>query len=83
MTIDKKLLEILVCPESRTSLSLASDELIHKLNLKIKSGELHDRSGASLTEEIESGLVREDGQVLYPIRNGIPVLLIESGILTL
>ncbi|MEN9355194.1 MAG: hypothetical protein RL318_2519 [Fibrobacterota bacterium] len=29
---------------------------------------------------VEAGLVREDAKVLYPIRNGIPVLIADQGI---
>lgn len=29
---------------------------------------------------LEAGLIREDGQVLYPVVNGIPVLLADEGI---
>ena len=36
--------------------------------------------GQTVTEAIESGLVREDGTILYPVREGIPVLLVEEGL---
>ncbi len=38
------------------------------------------RASAKAGQALEAGLVREDGQVLYPIRHGIPLLLVESGI---
>lgn len=37
--------------------------------------------GADVTAALEAGLVREDGQVIYPVRDDIPVLLREEGIL--
>jgi uncharacterized protein YbaR (Trm112 family) len=33
-----------------------------------------------VTGRLEAGLVRADGKVLYPIRDGIPVMLVEEGI---
>ena len=33
-----------------------------------------------MSEAIESGLVREDGAYLYPVREGIPVMLIGEAI---
>ena len=36
--------------------------------------------GAAVERTLEAGLVREDGLIVYPIRDGIPVLLIDEGI---
>lgn len=80
MTIDSNLLDILACPENKTPVALAAGELIERLNLKIASGEIIERSGATVTEPLEAGLIRADGKVLYPIRDDIPVMLIEHGI---
>ena len=33
-----------------------------------------------MEKELEEALVREDGAVLYPIDDGIPVMLIEESI---
>jgi uncharacterized protein YbaR (Trm112 family) len=36
------------------------------------------RGGSAVAESIEAGLVREDGRILYPVRDGIPVMLIDE-----
>ena len=78
--IDKDLLDILVCPENRTRLELADDALVEKLNRAISAGGVQNRAGEPVAEPVEGGLVREDGTLLYPIRDGIPVLLIDEAI---
>jgi uncharacterized protein YbaR (Trm112 family) len=78
--IDKELLDILVCPENRTRLELADAKLVEKLNQAIAAGELNNRAGEPVTEPIDGGLVREDGTLLYPIRDDIPVMLTDEAI---
>ena len=80
MAIDTELLQILVCPENRTPLSEASDEIITRLNAAIEGGTLKNRDGKAVDEKIDGGLIREDGQYLYPVREEIPIMLIEEGI---
>ena len=77
--IDKELLEILACPETHQPLSEASEELVAAVNAKIASG-LENVGKNKVEGEIGGGLVREDGQILYPIRDDIPVLLVDEGI---
>ena len=78
--IDKDLLEILCCPATRQPLAEASSDQIARANEAIRAGTLKTVGGEAVTEELEAALVREDGQVLYPIRDEIPVLLIDEGL---
>jgi len=78
--IDKDLLQILACPESHQSLAEAEATLLAKINDRIAAGQAKNRAGAAVTAKLEGGLVRQDGKLVYPIREGIPVLLIDEGI---
>ena len=77
--IEKDLLEILACPETHQPLREADEALVKSINDEIAAG-LENVGGKSIDEPIEGGLVREDGAVLYPVRDRIPVLLIDEGI---
>lgn len=80
MAINRELLDILACPETKTPVSLADDALIAKLNAAIAAGTLKNRAGEKVAEKIDGGLVREDHKYLYPIREDIPIMLIDEGI---
>lgn len=79
--VDPELLKMLVCPETHQPLREADQALLAKLNEAIRAGLIKNRGGEMVQETISEALVREDGKVLYPVREGIPVLLIDEGIL--
>ena len=78
--IAKDLLSLLVCPESRTPVHQAEAEVLAQLNDAIAKGSVSNREGQPVTERLDEALVREDGAVLYPVRDGIPVMLIGESI---
>ena len=80
MPVNPELLEILVCPETRQPVSLASEELLASLNKQIAAGELRNRGGQAVSQPLQEGLLREDGRILYPVDDSIPVMLIEESI---
>ena len=58
----------------------ASAELVESLNRAVRDGSLELPADAPANETLTGGLIREDGKFLYPVRNGIPIMLIEERI---
>jgi uncharacterized protein YbaR (Trm112 family) len=56
-------------------LSLAKSATLKEVNAAIDAGKLTTRDGRLLDERLAEALVTDDGKVLYPVANGIPVLL--------
>ena len=78
--IDPELLKILCCPETHQDLRVAEPALVEKLNQRIAAGDLKNRAGQPVKEKIAEALVHSDGKFLYPIRDDIPVMLVEEAI---
>jgi len=80
MPIDDQLLDILCCPETRQPVARAEASVLQPLNAEIEAGRLRSRGGDKVEKPIEEGLLREDGQVLYIVDDGIPIMLIGESI---
>ncbi|NUM52624.1 MAG: hypothetical protein HUU46_03170 [Candidatus Hydrogenedentes bacterium] len=78
--VDAELLSILVCPENKTPVALADDALVASANAAIERRTLKNRAGETIEERIDAGLVREDRAYMYPIRDDIPIMLIDEAI---
>ena len=78
--IDPALLAILCCPETRQDLAEAGAERIAALNQAIAAGAVRNRAGEPVAAPVDGLLVRRDGQAAYPVRDGIPVLIVEEAI---
>ena len=58
----------------------APEALVESVNRAIRDGSLKAPAGGDSAGVLDGGLVREDGKFLYPVRNGIPIMLVEERI---
>lgn len=78
--LDPLLLQLLVCPETKQRLSPLPAERLQKLAALIQEGRVRNRSGALLRGPLSGALLREDGQLAYPVVDDIPVMLSQEAI---
>jgi len=76
--IDARLLEILCCPITRRPLHVLDADTRNRVNQAIAGGDVRNHGGAPIREPLVDALVTEDGDLVYPVRDGVPVLLEEE-----
>lgn len=79
-TLDKNLLDILVCPVSGSAVELLPGEQLDALNEQIRSGAARYTDGTAVDGPLQAALVTVDGATVYPVNDGIPVMLPTRGI---
>ncbi len=80
MGFDNALLDILCCPLTQAPLERLSEAKLHRLNTLIEEKRIKNESKAVIDEPLAEALVTQDGRIAYPVRDGIPMLLIDQGI---
>ena len=78
--MDKRLLDILCCPASKTPVRLLARAELEALNGAIAAGQVLTTSGTPVGERLAEGLITVDRKLVYRIDDGIPVMLPEEGI---
>jgi len=73
--LDRKLLDIICCPVTRSPLELLPERELATLNGLIGGKRIKNREDTVVEEPLSEALVTRTGKLIYPIRDGIPVLL--------
>ena len=80
MAVEKALLDLLVCPDSKEKLTEASTALVERLNEAIRGGSLKSRGGQIVQGEVDGALVRADGKLAYLVLDEIPNMLVDEAV---
>jgi uncharacterized protein YbaR (Trm112 family) len=73
--MDKRLLDIICCPITHLPLELLDAERLSRLNAAIAGGQVRNHAEHPVAERLNEALVSRDGRLVYPVRDGIPILL--------
>ena len=82
MTIDKRLLDILCCPETKQPVKPLNSTQLEALNAALKQSALKLADGSDHTQPLKAGLITADGKTIYRIDDDIPVMLVDQAIAT-
>ena len=80
--MDRKLLDLLVCPATRQPLALLDRAGLAALNAAAEAGTLRRVDDTPQSAPLREALVTRDQRIVYRVDDGIPVLLVEEGIPT-
>jgi uncharacterized protein YbaR (Trm112 family) len=78
--MDKRLLDILCDPVTKTPVRPLQRDELDVLNRAIAAGQLDTVAGNKITHPLVAGLVTTDRKVVYRIEDDIPVMLVDEGI---
>lgn len=73
--MDRKFLDIMVCPVTKLPLELLDGQRLDQMNAAIAAGRVQNQADQQVAQVVAEALIRRDGHVVYPIIDGIPILL--------
>ena len=78
--MDKRLLDILCCPVTKTPVKPLGKAQLDALNRAIANGGVRTTADAAVSAPLQAGLITADGKVVYRIEDDIPVMLADEAI---
>ena len=78
--LNAELLALLVCPQTHQDVALANTKDLAQINEAIRQGQMRNAGGSVVDQPLEGALIRADRAIAYPIREGIPVMLVAEGL---
>jgi len=76
----KPMTHVYRCPETHQALDELDAENLRKVNEAVRAGALKNHAGETIQKIIDGGLVNADQTYIYPMRDGVPNLLIDDRI---
>lgn len=80
MSLNKELLDILVCPITKLPVRLVSSSNLKVLNRLILSGNLLNAEGERVALPLSEALITQNNTMIYPVIKSIPVMLEDQAI---
>ena len=65
---------------SHKGLSVLAKDKLARVNAAIGAGELQNHEGSPVSKALDEALITDDGKRIYPVDDGIPVLLEDESI---
>jgi len=76
--MDRRLLDILCDPVTKSPVRLLSSGELEALNRAIAAGQVRTEAGAPLAAAAAAELITRDGRTIYRIDDDIPVMLVDE-----
>ena len=78
--MDKRLLEILCCPVTKTPLRPLAEGELAALNHAVATSQVLNGAGTRVATKLTAGLITRDEKSIYRIDDDIPVMLADEAI---
>ncbi|GAA0721969.1 Trm112 family protein [Dokdonella soli] len=80
--MDKRLLDILCCPVTKSPVRLLAENELLALNRAIAADQVLNGAGARVTGAFSGGLITRDARTIYRVEDDIPVMLADEAVAT-